>query len=104
MSSGAALPHDQVPEGLVHWILGAVGTALSVVLGFAAKFTVGRMRRVEQLYDAMNRRVVNLERLYAVHDLRHRENQRRLDGIERRCERIEEKIDRLIERGNPYNG
>lgn len=92
------MPHDSLPEGAAHWLIGAIGTALGALAGLVWRLVFGRVKKVEEYARAMEKRVINLERLYAVQDARHRENLRRFDDLQATVREIDRKIDRLMER------
>ena len=92
------MPHDALPEGAAHWILGVLGAVVTTVMTVVTRFALIRMRNTEAYKRTMEKRVVNLERLYAVHDARHRENLRRFDELQTSVREMDRKLDRLIER------
>lgn len=88
------MPHETIPESWVSGLLAAFGTAMA----WLGRYYLPRVRLLEG-------RIVTLERLQALADVRYRAYIRRLEQtearaerIERRGERIEDKIDRLSER------
>ena len=80
-----------VPETWGDWVLSAIISTATAMIAWVAKRMFGRLRTMEL-------RIVTLERIAAVADHRHTANIKRLESIERRGERIEDKLDRLIER------
>jgi hypothetical protein len=85
------MPHQNIPENWVDAVLGAIMTMLFAAISWIASRIFGRFQDHEG-------RLVTLERLQTVTDMRHQSNIDRLDRIEERGERIEDKLDRLIER------
>lgn len=63
-------------------------TALAATVAWLGRYYLPRVQRLES-------RIVTLERMYAIADVRYRAHMARLDQIEHRGERIEDKLDRL---------
>ena len=78
------MPHHTLPETWVDAVLGVVFATIVGALGWTGRVLWGHMA-------ALVNRIETLERLAAVSDVRHTSNIERLM-------RIEDKLDRLIER------
>lgn len=90
------MPHQNIPETWVDWVLSGITATVIGLLAWIARVLFGRFELLEQ-------RVQTLERAAAVGalvaDERHRTNLERLDRIDAVTDRIDAKLDRLIERG-----
>jgi hypothetical protein len=93
------MPHQNLPqESWVDWLLGLIGTAIIGILSWIASIVWGRVTDLEKATEDNKARIETLERLAAVADERHRESQRRLESIDDRSERMDRKLDRIVER------
>lgn len=89
------MPHQNIPESWVDWVFSGIAAMVIGLLAWIARVLFGRFELLEQ-------RVQTLERAAAVvalvSDERHRTTIERLDRIDAVTDRIDDKLDRLIER------